>query len=105
MVYAKLRMIQTANLKPIPCELQHFEPILNGSKQGEQMLGVTVLDNRFDFLGVAGIEAMQFAYEYLKSHPDAFGWWTSPLILITHLIDHYLDAPDRESVEFDSSLA
>ena len=37
-------MIQTANLKLIPCELQHFEAILNGPKQLEQMLGVTVLD-------------------------------------------------------------
>ena len=44
MVYAKLRTIQTANLKLIPCELQHFEAILNGPKQLEQMLGVTVLD-------------------------------------------------------------
>ena|SRR5205085_812254 len=105
MVYARLPVIQTANLKLIPCELQHSEAILNGPKQGEQMLGVTVLDNWFDFPGVAGIEVIQFAYEYLKSHPDASAWWTSPLILITHLIDHYLDGPDRESVEFDSSLA
>ena len=39
-------MIQTANLKLIPCELQHFEAILNGPKQLEQMLGVTVLEGR-----------------------------------------------------------
>src|SRR5438876_10725909 len=102
MVYARLPMIQAANLKLIPCELQHFEAILKGPNELEQMLGVTVLDNWFDFPSVAGIEAMQFVYEYLKSHPDAFGWWTSPLILITHLIDHYLDGPDQESVEFDS---
>ena len=59
-------MIQTANLKPIPCELQHVEPILNGSKQGEQMLGVTVLDNRFDFPGVAGIEATRLSMSILS---------------------------------------
>jgi len=66
MVYARLPVIQTANLKPIPCELQHFEPILNGSKQGEQMLGVTVLDNRFDFPGVAGIEATRLSMSILS---------------------------------------
>ncbi len=69
-------MIETANLKLIPCELPHFETILKDQKQLEQMLGVTVFDNWFDFPGVAGIEAMRYSYEYLKANPDALGWWT-----------------------------
>lgn len=80
-------MIKTANLKLIPCELQHFEAILKGHKQLEQMLGVTVFDNWFDFPGVAGIEAIRFSYEYLEAHPDALGWWT---YLFIHTKDNAL---------------
>jgi len=68
-------MIQTANLKLIPCELQHFEAILKDQKQLEQMLDVTVYDDWFDFPGVAGIEAIRFSHEYLKANPNALGWW------------------------------
>jgi RimJ/RimL family protein N-acetyltransferase len=80
-------MIETANLKLIPCELQHFEAILKDQKQLEQLLGVTVFDNWFDFPGVAGIEAIQFSYQYLKAHPDALGWWT---YLFVHVKDNVL---------------
>jgi [ribosomal protein S5]-alanine N-acetyltransferase len=80
-------MIETANLKLVPCELQHFEAILQDQKQLEQMLGVTVFDNWFDFPGVAGIEAIRFSYEYLKAHPDALGWWT---YLFIHVKDNTL---------------
>jgi RimJ/RimL family protein N-acetyltransferase len=80
-------MIETANLKLIPCELQHFEAILQDQKQLERMLGVTVFDNWFDYPGVAGIEAIRFSYEYLKAHPDALGWWT---YLFIHVKDNAL---------------
>jgi [ribosomal protein S5]-alanine N-acetyltransferase len=69
-------MIETPNLKLIPCELKHFEAILEDQKQLEQMLGVTVYDDWFDFPGVAGIEAIRFSHEYLKANADALGWWT-----------------------------
>src|SRR5712671_3168701 len=69
-------MIETARLKLIPCQLKHFEAILKDQGQLEQLLGVTVLDNWFDFPGVAGIEAIRFSYDYLKANPDARGWWT-----------------------------
>lgn len=68
-------MIETKNLKLIPCELKHFEAILTNQKQLGQMLGVAVFDNWFDFPGVAGIEAIRFSYEYLQANPDALGWW------------------------------
>jgi len=69
-------MIETANLKLIPCELQHFEAILEDQKQLAQMLGVIVYDDWFDFPGVASIEAIRFSHEYLKANPDALWWWT-----------------------------
>ena len=52
-------MIETANLKLIPCELQHLEAVLKDQKQLGQILGVTVNDNWFDFPGVASIEAIR----------------------------------------------
>jgi [ribosomal protein S5]-alanine N-acetyltransferase len=80
-------MIETVNLKLIPCELQHFEAILKDQKSLEQMLGVTVFDDWFDFPGVAGIEAIRFSYEYLKANPDVLGWWT---YLFIHVKDKVL---------------
>ena len=80
-------MIETANLKLIPCKLQHLEAILADQKQLEQMLGVTVFDNWFDFPDVASIEAIRFSYEYLKANPAAFGWWT---YLFIHAEDNVL---------------
>ena len=93
-------MIETANLILIPCQLQHFEAILKDQKQLAQILGVTVFDNWFDFPGVAGIEAMQFAYEYLKSHPDALGWWT---YLFIHVNDNVLVGPGGYQGKADES--
>ncbi len=64
-------MIETENLKLIPCELAHFEAILNNPKQLEQMLDVSLVDEWISFP-----EAMPYGYEYLKTNPDALGWWT-----------------------------
>jgi len=80
-------MIETPRLQLIPCELHHFEAVLTDQRQLEQMLGVTVFDDWFDFPGVAGIEAMQSMYEYLKANPDVLGWWTR---LFVHAKDKVL---------------
>jgi RimJ/RimL family protein N-acetyltransferase len=69
-------MIETANLKLVPCELPHLEATLTDQKQLEQVLGVTVYDDWFEFPGVAGIEAIRFSHEHLKANPDVFLWWT-----------------------------
>lgn len=67
-------MIETARLHLIPCELSHFEALLRDKRELGDMLGVSVAD---DWLGFeAAREAMQYSYEYLKSHPNALGWWT-----------------------------
>jgi ribosomal-protein-alanine N-acetyltransferase len=73
-------VIETANLRLIPCELKHFEAILKDQEQLEQMLGVVGFENWFDFPGVASIETMRFLYEHLKANPDTLGWWTYLLI-------------------------
>lgn len=80
-------MIETVNLKLVPCELQHFEAILKDQKLLEQMLGVIVFDDWFNFPGVAGIEAIRFSHEYLKANPSALGWWT---YLFVHIKDKVL---------------
>jgi len=80
-------MIKTPRLKLIPYELKHFEAILRNPPELGELLGVTVFDNWFVFPGVAGIEAIQYAYKYLKEHPDAAGWWT---YLFIHVGDNAL---------------
>jgi RimJ/RimL family protein N-acetyltransferase len=80
-------MIETARLRLVPCELEHFEAILQKQGELEQMLGVSVPENWFDFPGVAGIEAIGFSYKYLKANPDARGWWT---YLFIHVKDNAL---------------
>jgi ribosomal-protein-alanine N-acetyltransferase len=67
-------MIQTARLQLIPCELTHFEAILHDEQKLALLLQVKLAE---DWLGFAAArEAMRPAYEYLKSHPAARGWWT-----------------------------
>ena len=79
--------LKTVNLKLIPCESEHFQAILEDQKQLEQMLGVAVFEDGFDFPGVANVETMLFMYEYLKANPDALGWWT---YLFIHVEDRVL---------------
>lgn len=83
-------MIETPRLRLIPCELHHFEAILSDQRQLERMLGVTVLDDSFDFPGVMTIEAMRYMHEYLKANPNALGWWT---YLFVHVEDEVLIGP------------
>ena len=80
-------MIETASLKLIPCEVAHFEAILTDQRQLARMLGVTVFDDWYVFPGIAGIEAMQYSYDYLKSHPEVQGWWA---YLFIHVKDQAL---------------
>ena len=64
-------MIETKNLRLVPCELAHFDAILNDPKLLQRMLGVTLAECWLEFP-----ESMQFGYEYLKVSPEALGWWT-----------------------------
>jgi RimJ/RimL family protein N-acetyltransferase len=67
-------MIETERLKLIPCELQHFEAILNNQQKLGSLLQVQLADNWLGF--DAAQEAMQPGYQHLKSHPEILGWWT-----------------------------
>ena len=80
-------MIETARLKLIPYELKHFEAILNHQGKLGQLLGARVFKDWFIFPGVAGIEAIQYSYKYLKANPDVVGWWT---YLFIHRADNAL---------------
>jgi RimJ/RimL family protein N-acetyltransferase len=64
-------MIETENLQLIPCELAHFEAILQDPSRLERLLGISIADGWIEFP-----EAMSYGYEYLKTHADARGWWT-----------------------------
>ena len=75
-------MIETTNLRLVPCELAHFEAILNDVEILEQMLGVTVTEGWLQFP-----ETIQFGYDYLKANPEALGWWT---YLFIHTKDQVL---------------
>ena len=67
-------MIDTERLQLIPCDLQHFEAILNDQQKLASLLQVKLAD---DWLGFdAAQEAMQPGYQHLKSHPEILGWWT-----------------------------
>ncbi|HEX8775326.1 MAG TPA: GNAT family N-acetyltransferase [Pyrinomonadaceae bacterium] len=101
-------MIETANLRLIPCELRHFEAILGDELKLASILGVSLDD---DWLGFeAAREAMQYSYEYLKAHPTAKDWWTH---LIIHTADNALiglggfkgEADERGMVEIGYSIA
>ena len=80
-------MIETARLQLIPCSVRHFEAILTDPKQLEQILGVTVYDDGFDFPGVASIKTMRSLYDQLRANPDTLGWWT---YLFVHAGDRVL---------------
>lgn len=78
-------MIETSRLELIPCELSHFEAILNDEQRLASLLQVKLAE---DWLGFpAAQEAMQPSYEYLKAHPSALGWWT---YLFIHKADRTL---------------
>ena len=91
-------MIETLRLQLIPCELAHFEALINdesrlaallesGVPGGAAPLGCHVEIDP-DWLGFdAAREAMPHAYDFLKAHPSALGWWT---YLFVHKPDHTL---------------
>lgn len=78
-------MIETERLRLIPCTVEHFEAMLSDEQKLAALLGVTLAN---DWLGFeAAREAMPPSYEFLKSHPSAYGWWT---YLFIHTADNKL---------------
>jgi len=90
-------MIETKNLRLIPCETLHMETISRDKKGLEPLLGVSVPDAWPVFP-----EAMPYVYEKLRSDPSSAGWWT---YLFVHAGDLTLvgegglkGRPDRSNV-------
>lgn len=75
-------MIETANLKLVPCELSYFEALLRDKRELEKILGVRVPDGWPHFPA-----AMPMDYKYLKREPSLLGWWT---YLFIHTKEHAL---------------
>src|SRR5215210_7404358 len=101
-------MIETPNLRLIPCGLRHFEAILGDEKELASMLRVA-LDE--DWLGFEPArEAMPSSYDYLKSHPEAPGWWMYMLVhtadnILIGLVGYKGAANEHGMVEIGYSLA
>lgn len=66
----KLRIIETANLQLIGCELAHIEAIMRDKHEIAGMLDVRIYDGWPEFP-----EAMQYVYQHLKSDPAAAPQW------------------------------
>ena len=67
-------MIETERLQLIPCDLAHFEAILDDEQKLGSLLHVKLAEEWLGF--EAAREAMRPGYEHLKAHPEILGWWT-----------------------------
>jgi len=67
----RARMIETNNLRLLPCGLQLVETILKNEKDLEPLLDVSVPDAWPVFP-----KAMRYVHERLKADPSSAGWWT-----------------------------
>lgn len=104
----EMMMIKTERLILVPCELGHFEAMLRDERELAAMLGVSLADDWPGF--EAARDAMSYSHEYLKSHPNALGWWT---YLFIHSADNALiglggfkgEADESGTVEIGYSIA
>lgn len=101
-------MIETSNLKLIPCELAHLEAIFLSHTELARLLRVSLADEWFGF--DESLKAMPFMYEQLKSHPSAREWW---MYFFIHTADRMLigtggfkgEADNAGTVEIGYALA
>ena len=91
------RIIETANLRLVPCELAHLEAFMRERQELGQMLNVTVPDNWPEFP-----ETVPRVYEFLKSDPTPPEWGYH---LFVHATDRaligeggYKGRPDKEGM-------
>jgi RimJ/RimL family protein N-acetyltransferase len=63
------RIIETANLQLIPCELAYIEAIMRDKKELEQILGVRVPDNWPQMP-----ESLDYVYKALHADPTSSEW-------------------------------
>jgi [ribosomal protein S5]-alanine N-acetyltransferase len=63
------RIIETVNLRLVPCELAHLEAFMRDKQELERMLSVTVPDTWPEFP-----ETVPRVHEFLKSDPSSIEW-------------------------------
>lgn len=66
----RLRIIETANLQLVGCELAHVEAILRDKHEIAKMLGVRIVEGWPEFP-----EAMQHVYQHLQTDPEGAPEW------------------------------
>lgn len=79
----KLRIIETANLQLVGCELKHVEAILRDKEELGRLLGVRLFDGWPEFP-----EAMQYVHQHLKTDPAGAPAWGYRFFV--HKKDHAL---------------
>jgi RimJ/RimL family protein N-acetyltransferase len=91
------RIIETANLRLIPCELAHLEAFMRDKRELERMLDVTIPDTWPEFP-----ETVPRVHGFLKSDPSSTEWGYH---LFVHRKDRaligeggYKGRPDKEGM-------
>jgi ribosomal-protein-alanine N-acetyltransferase len=91
------RIIETARLQLIPCELAYIEAVMRDKRELEQILGVTVPDNWPEFP-----DTLQYVHKALTSDPASAIWGYH---LFVHATDRaligeggYKGKPDAEGM-------
>lgn len=65
-------MIETENLKVIPCDTEILKAAIAGNEVLAQKLNTTVQHNWTEF----GVGPFQYALDRLSESPEESGWWT-----------------------------
>lgn len=65
-------MIETQNLKLIPCDINLLKSAIAGNKTLADHLNVIIKDNWTQF----GVEALQYTLDRLRKNPEEESWWT-----------------------------
>ncbi|WP_375580472.1 GNAT family N-acetyltransferase [Marivirga tractuosa] len=65
-------MIETENLKIIPCDKEILKSAIQGNNILAKKINVTVLENWTEF----GVGALQYSLDRLTENEEENGWWT-----------------------------
>jgi len=65
-------VIETVNLRLVPCNAQMLKMAIKGNKQLSNFLGVSLAEQWTAF----GVDALQYALDQILDRPEELGWWT-----------------------------
>lgn len=66
------KVVETGNLRLVPCDAQLLKMAIKGNKQLSEFLGVSLADHWTQF----GVGALQYALDQILARPWELGWWT-----------------------------